>query len=342
MPIVGVAKAGWGIDQFKARAKDSLEHHGGDGRDELRQIRRRCCATSTATTTIRKLSTAAQANSAGRNGRCTIWRFRRPVRHRRRGAGRSRAERERAARGGEAVRARPRIRGRSSTAFCSRIFPKTAIFRIDHFLGKEPVQNIVYTRFANPMFEPLWNRHYVRSIQITMAEMFGVQDRGRFYDETGALRDVRAEPPAAGAGQPDDGPSDRGGSRGLARPEGGPAEGGAPARSRRIHRARPVPRLSSVPGVKPDSTVETFVAVKLIIDSWRWAGVPIYIRAGKCLPVTATEVMVEFRRPPRDRFGEPAPRARPHAVAHQPRRLRGDGRRGQAAGRAMIGEPMSN
>ena len=187
-----------------------------------------------------------------------------------------------------------------------RHFPEDAIFRTDHFLGKEPVQNILYTRFANPIFEPLWNRIYVRSIQITMAEKMGVQDRGKFYDETGAIRDVlqnhmlqvlanlMMDPPT---GEEHDAVRDE--------------------KARLLKAVRPpapehVVRgqyagYQAVPGVGRGSTVETFVAVKLYIDTWRWAGVPIYIRAGKELPVAATELVVEFRRPPREAFGEIVP-----------------------------------
>ena len=182
-------------------------------------------------------------------------------------------------------------------------FPESAIFRIDHYLGKEPVQNILYTRFANAMFEPLWNRHYIRSIQITMAESFGVQDRGSFYDAVGALRDVvqnhmlqvlanvMMEPPT-----------------------GEEHEAQRDQKAALLKAVRPLDAASvvrgqyrgyrAVKGVRPDSTVETYVAVKLFVDSWRWAGVPIYIRAGKCLPLTAAEVRVDFKPPPRSTFDE--------------------------------------
>ncbi|HEY1944883.1 MAG TPA: glucose-6-phosphate dehydrogenase, partial [Roseiarcus sp.] len=184
-------------------------------------------------------------------------------------------------------------------------------FRIDHYLGKEPVQNIVYTRFANPMFEPIWNRDHVRSIQITMAESFGVEDRGRFYDETGAVRDVlqnhmlqvlallTMDPPS---GEDHDAQRDQ--------------------RASLLKAVRPLAAADVVrgqyegyrhiPGVHPGSTVETFVAVKLDIDNWRWAGVPICIRAGKEMPVTAAEVTVEFKRPPRETFGEIVPASSGH------------------------------
>ncbi len=182
-------------------------------------------------------------------------------------------------------------------------FPEQAIFRIDHYLGKEPVQSIVYTRFANAPFESLWNRNYVRSIQITMAEAFGVDDRGSFYDATGALRDVvqnhmlqvlanvMMDPPT-------------GEDHELMRDQ----------KAALLKAVKPLDAASivrgqyrgyrQVKGVKPDSTVETYVAVKLSVNSWRWAGVPIYIRAGKCLPLTAAEVTVEYKPPPRATFGD--------------------------------------
>jgi glucose-6-phosphate 1-dehydrogenase len=180
-------------------------------------------------------------------------------------------------------------------------FPEENIFRIDHYLGKEAIQNIVYFRFANSFLEPIWNRNYVRQVQITMAEDFGVQGRGRFYEEVGALRDViqnhlfqtvsllAMEPPIA-AGVED-----------------------LRDAKERVFRAIPslepddlvrgqVDGYRAEDGVAPDSDVETFAAVRLHINSWRWEGVPFYLRAGKDLPITCTEVRVELHRPPQRVF----------------------------------------
>jgi glucose-6-phosphate 1-dehydrogenase len=219
-------------------------------------------------------------------------------------------------------------------------FPESAIFRIDHFLGKEPVQNITYTRFATTMLEPLWNREYIRAIQITMAEDFGVFDRGRFYEEAGAIRDViqnhllqilavvTMDPP--GGGVPD------------------------AYRQEKDRLLKAIPPLTpadvvrgqysgyrSAAGVAPESQVETYAALKLSIDTWRWAGVPIYIRAGKNLAVTSTEVFVEFKAPPRQTFLEEVARSSSHIrIRISPDIVIAMGLRVKVAGDRMIGRDV--
>jgi glucose-6-phosphate 1-dehydrogenase len=181
------------------------------------------------------------------------------------------------------------------------IFPEDQLYRIDHFLGKEPVQDILYFRFANALFEPVWSREDVDSIQITLAEDFGVEGRGSFYDRVGALRDVvqnhLLQVLAIAAMEPPSGGDDAIPRRRLdvfrAMPSADPAN--AVRGQYRGYR--------SIEGVEPDSETETFVALRLEIESWRWAGVPILVRAGKALPVTATEVVVRLERVPQLRWG---------------------------------------
>jgi len=179
-----------------------------------------------------------------------------------------------------------------------KVFPEDSIFRIDHYLGKEAVQNLLYFRFANRFLEPIWNRDNVKDVQITMAEAFGVQGRGAFYEEVGAVRDVVQNHLLQVISL-----------LAMDAPVGNHDPQARQTEKLRLFRAmRPLEPQEVVrgqfrgyreeKGVAQDSQVETFAALRLHIDSWRWAGVPFYIRTGKCLPITATEVRVTLKSPP--------------------------------------------
>lgn len=304
VPVIGVASSDWTIKDLRARARDGIEQYGGGVEDEA-AFERLSDLMSYVSGDYKQSSTYDRLKDA--LGGCTA-----PAHYLAIPPSLFPTVVEGLGSHGEAQNARvivekPFGRDLESARELNRVlhsvFPEERIFRIDHYLGKEAVQNIIYFRFANSFLEPIWNRNYVRQVQITMAEDFGVQGRGRFYEEVGALRDVvqnhLLQTVALLAMEPPVGPE---------------VEDLRDAKEKVFGAMRTLKEDDIVrgqfdgyrdeQGVAADSDVETYAAVRVFIDSWRWAEVPFYIRAGKNLPETVTEVRVEFHRPPQRVFAE--------------------------------------
>jgi glucose-6-phosphate 1-dehydrogenase len=296
VPVIGVAKAGWNLDQLKTRAKDSLEKHGGlepEAWEKLSGLLRYVDGDYKDLATFQNLRKAL-GNAEHPAHYLAIP----PVLF---GGVVEQLVKSGCAKGSRVIVEKPFGDDLASAQALNKIlrnsFDEQDIFRIDHYLGKRPVNNLLVFRFANAFMESFWNRNYIESIQITMAEDFGVQGRGAFYDQTGAIRDVvqnhlfqilcnlAMEPPVRTDSET--------------------------VRDEKVKILKAIPSLKEAdvvrgqfrgygaePGVAMDSKIETFAALRLEVDSWRWKGVPFYLRAGKCLPVECTEVLAKFHLPP--------------------------------------------
>jgi glucose-6-phosphate 1-dehydrogenase len=339
MPIIGVARTAADLQALRARAHESLEAHGGVDPHAFATLSGR----------LQYVSGDYREPATFRQLRRVLGRASRPLYYLAippdmfptvvKGLATSGCNK-----GARVVVEKPFGRDLASAQALNRTlhesFAESAIFRVDHFLGKEPVQNLVYFRFANSFLEPIWNREYVRCVQVTMAEDFGVAGRGRFYEEVGAIRDVVQNHLLQIVALLT-----------MEAPVGDHPDALRDGKCRALRAIRPLVPADVVhgqfrgyrdeDGVAIDSVVETFAAVRLYIDTGRWAGVPFYIRTGKKMPLTATEIRVDLRRPPQRVF-ECSPLHEANYVRFRlsPNITISLGARVKVPGEAMVGEPV--
>ena len=296
VPVIGVAKAGWTLDQLRQRAHDSLTEHGGADEGAFAKL----------LSLLKYIDGDYQDPATFTQLRAALGDAKKPTHYLAIPPFLFGTVVEALGKSGCADHAHVVVEkpfgkdlasAKALNAILHSVFPEPSIFRIDHFLGKEAVENIMFFRFANTFLEPIWNRSYVQSVQITMAEEFGIKGRGKFYDDVGAIRDVvqnhllqvvgfvAMEPPTSFYPEA------------LRDEQAKLFRTIAPIRPTALVRGQ-FNGYKNEPGVNANSVVETYAAMRFEVDTWRWSGVPFLIRTGKCLPVTATEVVVKLRESP--------------------------------------------